>query len=127
MIDIVTSPPKPRVRIPAGRSLVTKAEGQVSAGPWYLPVTGGWLPADVGNSWNWWQNGYDVEGMQPSAIVEACISAYSQTVAMCHGDHWRLKSDGGRERVTNSALARILKGGPNTYQTMSDFMLNRCS
>jgi HK97 family phage portal protein len=73
---------------------------------------------------NWWQMGGDVNGGgSSSAIVEACLGAYSQTVAMCPGDHWRLKGDGGRERVTTSALARILKA-PNAYQTMSDFLLN---
>jgi HK97 family phage portal protein len=56
-------------------------------------------------------------------MVEACISAYSQTIAMCPGDHWRKKPKGGRERVANSALSRILKK-PNAYQTPSDFMLN---
>ena len=56
-------------------------------------------------------------------MVEACISAYSQTVAMCPGAHWRTNENGGRERVTSSALYRILKR-PNTYQSISDFMLN---
>ena len=73
---------------------------------------------------NWWQMG---GSLQPyggcSAMVEACVGAYSQTAAMCPGDHWRLLSDGGRERVTNSALARILRK-PNDYQSISDFMLN---
>jgi HK97 family phage portal protein len=57
------------------------------------------------------------------AMVEACIAAYAQTTAMCPGDHWRLNDDGGRERVTNSALSRILRA-PNSYQSPSDFMLN---
>jgi HK97 family phage portal protein len=56
-------------------------------------------------------------------MVEACISAYSQTVAMCPGDHWRTNTDGGRERITTSALARVLRS-PNDYQTISDFLLN---
>jgi HK97 family phage portal protein len=42
---------------------------------------------------------------------------------MCPGDHWRLNSKGGRDRVKNSALARILRH-PNAYQSISDFMLN---
>ena len=37
----------------------TKGEGDYRPGPWHLPVTGGWLPADVGDSMNWWQLGYD--------------------------------------------------------------------
>src|SRR5262245_27325100 len=42
---------------------------------------------------------------------------------MCPGDHWRLNKKGGRDRVINSALARILRK-PNAYQSISDFMLN---
>ena len=100
------------------------AEGEYRPGPWYLPVTHGWLPADVGNSINWFQNGYTplLQSAQ-LAIIEACVSAYSQTVAMCPGDHWRANGKGGRIRVTNSALARILRY-PNDYQTISDFLLN---
>ncbi len=39
------------------------------------------------------------------------------------GDHWRTNDKGGRDRVTNSALARIIKK-PNDYQSISDFLLN---
>lgn len=106
-------------------SAVAKAaEGQYRPGPWYLPVTHGWLPSDVGQSMNWWQNGYTpwLAGGQ-LAIIEACLSAYSQTTAMCPGDHWKSNSKGGRTRVTNSALCRILRQ-PNDYQSISDFLLN---
>jgi HK97 family phage portal protein len=103
---------------------VRRGEGDPHPGPWFLPVSGGWLPAGVGESINWWQNGYDVVGPSTrSAMVEACVSAYAQTVAMCPGDHWRLNNKGGRDRVKNSALARILRH-PNDYQSISDFMLN---
>lgn len=109
--------------------LVAKAaEGEYRPGPYYLPVTGGWLSAQAGNYWNFWQLGYDVTGgVSRSAVVEACISAYAQTIAMLPGDHWRANDKGGRDRITNSALSRILRY-PNTYQTISDFMLNlvRC-
>jgi HK97 family phage portal protein len=118
---------KARVRVKAGRSEVEKGignEGEWRPGPYYLPITGGWLPAEVGSQWNWWQNGYSLQSFQPSAMVEACVSAYAQTVAMCPGDHWRMESTAkGRERVTNSALARFLKK-PNWYQSISDFLLN---
>lgn len=56
-------------------------------------------------------------------MVEACISAYAQTVAMCPGDHWYRQDDGGRKRVATSALTRILRQ-PNDYQSISDFLLN---
>lgn len=42
---------------------------------------------------------------------------------MLPGDHWRLNSKGGRDRVKTSALARLLRY-PNDYQSISDFMLN---
>jgi HK97 family phage portal protein len=128
MTDVVTYT-RPRYRVKAGRSdgIVTKVDGGVTPGPWQLPVSDGWLSVEAGSYMNWWQMGYDVEGLgNTSAIVEACVSAYSQTVAMCPGDHWRLKSNGGRERVTTSALARWLKK-PNAYQTISDFLLNSVS
>jgi HK97 family phage portal protein len=104
------------------RPLLKAAEGEVRQGPYYLPVTGGWLPADA--PWNWWQTGYiPSTGFDGSAMVEACLAAYSQTVAMCPGDHWKLNDKAGRDRVTTSALSRILRS-PNAYQSPSDFMLN---
>ena len=104
-------------------ALVSKAagEGEVRPGPYYLPVTGGWLPADA--PWNFWQSGIDPSSGASSAMVEACLSAYSQTIAMCPGDHWRLNDKNGRDRVGTSALSRILRY-PNSYQSPSDFMLN---
>ena len=99
-------------------------EGEYRPGPYQLPITGGWLPADVGQYTNWWQMGYTpIAPSTQSVMVEACVSAYSQTVAMCPGDHWRTNSKGGRERVKNSALSRILRS-PNDYESMSDFLLN---
>jgi len=96
------------------------SEGASRAGPYY--VDGGYLPA--GTSWNFWQMGQSVKPYSgASAVVEACVSAYAQTVAMCPGDHWRRRSDGGRDRVTDSPLARII-ARPNDYQTISDFLLN---
>jgi HK97 family phage portal protein len=100
-----------------------------SNGPWYLPVSGGWLSQEAGQWMNWWQMGYDiVPSSRPSAMVEACVRAYSQTIAQCPGDHWRAtlkggEMDGGREAVYTSALSRILRT-PNDYQTFSDFMMN---
>jgi HK97 family phage portal protein len=104
------------------RTIVRAVEGEVRPGPYNLPYTGGWLPDGAPS--NWWQMGMDPMPLGArSAIVEACVSAYSQTVAMCPGDHWRQKPKGGRERVKNSALSRILRY-PNAYQTISDFLLN---
>ena len=95
-------------------------EGTVRPGPYML--SSGWLPA--GAPWNFWQSGLNVQPYgQRSAMVEACVSAYSQTCAMLPGDHWRKLANGGRERVSTSALSRIMKR-PNDYQSISDFMLN---
>jgi HK97 family phage portal protein len=114
--DIIT-----RARI-AGRFMI-KGEGEYHPGPWQLPVTGGWLPAGVGENANWWQMGYNPSFSPESAMVEACVSAYSQTVAMCPGDHWRMNDKGGRDRVEMSAISRVLRK-PNSYQSISDFLLN---
>jgi HK97 family phage portal protein len=109
--------------IAAAQALVKRAvEAAPRPGPWYLPLSGGWLSAEAGQNMNWWQMGHDVEGMGRSAIVEACIAAYAQTIAMCPGDHWRATDLGGRERVENSAAARLLRK-PNAYQSISDFLL----
>src|SRR5580704_1869742 len=104
--------------IAAARRLVQRAvEGAVRPGPWPLPTTGGWLSDEAGQYWNWWQMGYSPESISRSAIVEACVSAYAQTIAMCPGDHWRATTLGGRERVDNSAAARLLRR-PNAYETI---------
>lgn len=97
-------------------------EGAYRPGPYLL--TDGWLSATAGRAWNWWQLGYTPQPYgECSSMVEACISAYAQTVAMCPGDQWRKLADGGRERVSTSALARILRR-PNDYESMSDLLLN---
>src|SRR5262252_7805319 len=104
------------------RTVLRAVEGAVRPGPYFLTLSGGWLPD--GSAPNFWQLGYNVvPSPARSAMVEACVSAYSQTVAMCPGDHWRLNDKGGKDRVTTSAVSRILRK-PNAYQTMSDFMLD---
>ena len=104
------------------RTVAKAVEGEVRPGPYFLQISGGWLPD--GTPSNFWQLGQDViPSAARSAMVEACVSAYSQTMAMCPGNHWRKTTKGGRERVTNSSLSRVLRH-PNAYQSMSDFMLN---
>ncbi len=98
-------------------------EGAYREGPYYLPNSGGWLSADAGRHINWWQTGANLESGGGSAMVEACVSAYAQTVAMCPGNHWQWSEGGGRNRVTTSALTRLLRF-PNSYQSISDFLLN---
>lgn len=96
------------------------AEGEVRPGP--HRISDGWLLP--GSAMNWWQMGKSPASFgEGGAMVEACVSAYAQTIAMCPGDHWRKRADGGRERVTTSALSRIMKR-PNDYQSISDLLLN---
>ncbi|MDI6026728.1 phage portal protein [Corticibacterium sp. UT-5YL-CI-8] len=103
-------------------STARAAEGEYRPGPYAL--SDGWLSSTAGRYWNWWQMGYSLNPYGESgAMVEACVSAYSQTAAMCPGDHWRRLANGGRERVSGSALSRIMKK-PNDYQSISDLMLN---
>lgn len=96
-------------------------EGTYHPGPYLL--RGGWLSAEAGQYLNFWQMDYDPVPGGVSAIVEACVSAYAQTTAMCPFHHWRSLANGGREDVTTSALYRIMRA-PNDYQTRSDFLLN---
>lgn len=102
--------------------LTRAPEGEAHPGPYTLPVSGGYIPADY--PLNFWQTGRDpVRFATTTAMVEACLAAYSQTIAMCPGDHWKQISTGGRERVAGSALAKVIRS-PNDYQSMSDFLLN---
>jgi len=97
-------------------------EGAYRPGPYLLSE--GWLSASAGRAVNWWQMGSSLQQYgECSAMVEACVSRYSQTVAMCPGDHWRKLPNGGRERVAGSALSRVIRR-PNDYQSISDFLLN---
>lgn len=105
----------------------TKAtpEGAYHPGPYYIiGKNGGVLPADWGQNWNFWQMDLDpVRGGGANSMVEACVSAYAQTAAMCPLYHYRQRDNGGRELVTTSALSRIAIA-PNDYQTRSDLLLN---
>lgn len=114
------------MKLPSLRALLPwrkrATEGAYRPGPYLL--SDGWLSAKAGRLMNWWQAGYSLDATGgSSAIVEACVGAYAQTIAMCPGDHWRKLDNGGRERVKDSALARVIKR-PNDYQSSSDFMMN---
>jgi HK97 family phage portal protein len=81
----------------------------------------GWI--DTSWDWSWWQQGRQPRWVGALPIVEACLAAYSQTAAQCPGGHFRRNSAGGWDRITTSALSRVL-AKPNSYQTRSDFILN---
>jgi hypothetical protein len=55
------------------RPVLRALEGQSRAGPWHLPISGGWLPANVGDKYNWWQSGYDPVSPDRSAIVRLAL------------------------------------------------------
>jgi len=82
----------------------------------------GFLPWDF--TLGYWQEGYRGHITPECAAVEAGVSAYAQTAAMLPGAHWRSLPNGGRERILNSSIARVLRR-PNSYQTRSDFILNQ--
>jgi HK97 family phage portal protein len=84
-------------------------------------TSGGYVPPSW--PWNFWQLGYNPIRVGGGAIVAACIDTYAQTAAECPPSHWRSTGDGGRERITNSALSRVMLR-PNSYQSGSDFILN---
>lgn len=86
-----------------------------------MSTSSGYIPPSW--PWNFWQLGYDPIRVGGGAIVAACIDTYAQTAAECPPSHWRSTGDGGRERVTNSALSRVMLK-PNSYQSGSDFVLN---
>jgi hypothetical protein len=65
-------------------------EGAYHPGPYHISTTSspGWLPAEWG-AWNHWQLDQDPRsGAGVNAMVEACVSAYAQTVSMCPMAHW---------------------------------------
>jgi HK97 family phage portal protein len=97
-------------------------EGEPRPGPYLVTNPTGVLPNEWGQYWNYWQMGFDPIAIGTNVVVEACVDAYAQTIAMCPGDHWLRQADGGRTRVTTSALSRILRR-PNEYQSRSDFLL----
>ena len=105
--------------------LKSTPEGAYHPGPYFIHGKG-WLPHDEGQYLNFWQMDYDPVAGGSSAMVEACVSAYAQTIAMCPFAHWLerpIEDGGGREKVITSALHRITRA-PNDYQTRSDFILN---
>ena len=87
----------------------------------------GWLNTAWPN--NWWQMGYSGRPIGNGPVVEACISAYAQTISQLSLRLYRKNPDGGRTLITSqgdskySNIARLLHR-PNTHQTRSDFILN---
>lgn len=87
-----------------------------------LPISGGHVPSSW--PWNFWQQGRDPVDNGPNAIVHACVDAYAQTIAALPARHVSDVPGEGIQRITTSALSRVLKR-PNSYQTKTDFILNQ--
>ena len=87
------------------------------------PTNGSGIPV----AWptNWFQRGYNAPsgGGRGGSVVEACVSAYAQTMAQLPGRHYEIGEDGTKSYVMTSNLARVL-AKPNSFQTRSDFLLN---
>ena len=97
-------------------------EGEYRPGP-YCTRLRAIASAEAGQYLNFWQMGYSPSRLGPSAMVEACVSAYAQTIAMCPLTPGDSKTTPGarRSRRRRSRGSRV---SPNDYQTRSDFLLN---
>jgi HK97 family phage portal protein len=85
----------------------------------YADTDQGWM----NTSWDpgWWQQ--DLKPLNLSSVnevVEACISALSQTAAMLPIYQYRELPKGGEERLNGSKAERVLLN-PNSYSTRSQF------
>lgn len=96
------------------KAVVTKAaEGQYRPGPYLLSE--GWLSATAGKFMNWWQMGYSIQPYGPAgAMVEACVSAYSQTGCVRAGI-----GDRFRKTVARRSRRRICTGSCASPTTTS--------
>lgn len=81
----------------------------------------GWV--DTGWDWGYWQQNRSIKNMGVNATVEACISALSQTTAMCPIYHLVEGADGAITRKNGSNAERVMRD-PNPYNTRSLFMNN---
>lgn len=86
------------------------------------PTSEGVLPI----AWplNFWQKGLSPSPYGgESAIRQACIDAYAQTIASMDLELYSEDKDGGYTEVDRGPIADVLRT-PNAYQTRSDFILN---
>src|SRR5262252_8674239 len=93
-----------------GAFLTKTTEGAYRPGPYYINYGdgsgSGWLSATAGRFLNWWQMGYSLASYGAGgAMVEACVSAYAQTIAACPGNHWKALDNGGRVRIAPATSA----------------------
>ena len=83
----------------------------------------------VNTSWDegFWQQNRSISSMGLNETVEACVSAISQTVAMCPIVHRKENEDGSMDRMFGSNLERVMRF-PNPYESRTGFFNNilRC-
>ena len=84
-----------------------------------------WVDTDQGymnTSWNegWWQQDLKPMSGGVNEVVEACVSALSQTLAMCPVHHLKEEDDGEQIRQRGSGPERALLK-PNDYTSRSLF------
>lgn len=87
----------------------------------WTPTDEGWL--NKGWDWGWWQQ--DLQPLQggTNEAVEACVSALSQTVAMCPIHHLQQEENGEDKRRYGSKPERVLLN-PNDYESRTFFFNN---
>jgi len=84
-----------------------------------------WVDTDQGFmdtnwDWGWWQQDLQPRRGGLNDTVEACVSALSQTVAMCPVHQFEMADDGEAVRRTGSNAEQVLLR-PNEYTSRSQF------
>ena len=85
-----------------------------------------WVTTDQGLMDTNWDPGWWQQHLQPGSgggmneVVESCVSALSQTLAMCPVDHLQIQTDGEARRLFGSGPERALLN-PNEYTSRSLF------
>ena len=101
-------------------SLLTKSVPKQDESGWSVFGSG------INPSWgqSWWQQGLsDSSTALGNTAVEACVGQYARTIGMLPIQHYKDRSDGGKQAVKNSIVTKTLRR-PNKYQTRADFFNN---
>ncbi len=88
----------------------------------YAPTMEGWLNTSWDPGW-WQQNCQPLNFSGINGTVEACVSALSQTAAMCPAFCIQQEGNGANTRLRGSNPERVLSR-PNDYETRSLFINN---
>ncbi len=99
------------------------AEGSYKTPAYGVSTFGNWFPIVFGDGFERDINLQKFGGVENNTTVEACVSTISQTIAMLPIKHIRIKEDGGKEIMKNSAASRVMRK-PNPFQTKSEFLVD---